>query len=361
MQSKLSSFFPVVKKSCLPVLLYDATNGHTFFYKNEDEIEEHIFITTKCGIKLCLKENTKSKKVKFFNIHNIPKKHEISPLFKSNLQKSIRRGCLDDALQTMTWLWLNDPDELCRRLPIIFIEDVILLKPFSTVIWWMMAGKEYVTSYRRECDLIYMASFIEMLCMCNDYFIDEENDENNGNNGNSENNGNNGNDIPLDFSDSVEILCLHIRIMYGGTKSDMKMMANAYTHYKTKNKERNEGSKKGINDDIRKNNKNYVYDDLVRASLDNFNYIQDYGIDFHHYPGMLWKLQKQIKTEDNIYLDKDVIRMSIWHAESAVNFRKNESLEKSNEYKQKHEWALISDKLQIIREEIRDEIINKCL
>lgn len=334
MQSKLSSFFPVVKKSSLPALVYNATNGHTSFHKNENEIDHCTFITAKCGIKLFLKENTESAKVKFSVNKNQMKK---SPLFKSNLQKSIRRECVDDAIKTMTWLWLNDPEELYRRLPIIFIEDVMLLEPLSTIVWWMMAGKDYITYYRRESDLIYMASFIEMLCTCKDYFRHE--------NVGDESDDINLNDILLDLTDPVEVLCLHLRVMYGGTAGDMKMMTNAFQYYK------NNIPKKVL---YMKNN--YNYNDLVKSSLENFDYIKDYSIDFHPYPDMLWKLQQQIKDEDRVYLDKNVIKLCIWNAESALNFRKHETLEKSDEYSHSYEWMLIYDKLKRIREEIRNNL-----
>jgi hypothetical protein len=61
------------------------------------------------------------------------------PLLISNLQKAIRRMCADTATATAKQLLFIDPVALCRRLPIIAIEDARSDKDLSTCVWLMMS------------------------------------------------------------------------------------------------------------------------------------------------------------------------------------------------------------------------------
>ena len=61
------------------------------------------------------------------------------PLLISNLQKAIRRMRADVAVATAKQLLFIDPVALCRRLPIIAIEDARSDKDLSTCVWLMMS------------------------------------------------------------------------------------------------------------------------------------------------------------------------------------------------------------------------------
>jgi hypothetical protein len=69
--------------------------------------------------------------------HN-PKDHTVACL-KSHLQKMVRRKSSDLAVKTARRLLLLDPMSLLRRLPIIMIEDVMLLPALWPLVWLMMA------------------------------------------------------------------------------------------------------------------------------------------------------------------------------------------------------------------------------
>ena len=72
------------------------------------------------------------------NINNKFNKKQI-PLLKSNLQKCIRRSKEDKSLNTGLTLLCLDENELLRRLPIIILEDTILIKNYTFLIWLMCA------------------------------------------------------------------------------------------------------------------------------------------------------------------------------------------------------------------------------
>lgn len=61
-----------------------------------------------------------------------------SAVYKSLLQKAIRRMNLEEGLRACVWLWNNDQTSLFRRLPIISVEDGYY-NPDDNHMWvWMM-------------------------------------------------------------------------------------------------------------------------------------------------------------------------------------------------------------------------------
>jgi len=67
------------------------------------------------------------------------------------------------------------------------------------------------------------------------------------------------------------------------------------------------------------------------------------AIDFHPFPYMLTILQKKTRME------KDMIKEWIWFTESAVNIRKQYTMDKSNEMMETDEWKAISYFLDNVR------------
>lgn len=86
-------------------------------------------------------------------------------LLKSCLQKAIRRGLSDVALQLSTEIWCRDPLELIRRLQIISIEDCLLHPAQPVLAWLMMANSS--ASYSFSSKHFYLVlSFVQDLCKC---------------------------------------------------------------------------------------------------------------------------------------------------------------------------------------------------
>ena len=71
-------------------------------------------------------------------IVHIPKDGMVACL-KTHLQKMIRRKNRDKAVKTARNLLCTDPQSLLRRLPVIMVEDVMLLPSLWALVWLMMA------------------------------------------------------------------------------------------------------------------------------------------------------------------------------------------------------------------------------
>lgn len=84
------------------------------------------------------------------------------PMLKSALQKSIRRGLGQEALQ-IAWQLLNvDTDAFLRRLGVIMVEDVILVEEFSTLAWLVSAvSKGYQL---RQFQVMWLLGLIGAMC-----------------------------------------------------------------------------------------------------------------------------------------------------------------------------------------------------
>eukprot|EP00931_Biecheleriopsis_adriatica_P102763 TRINITY_DN77699_c0_g1_i1.p1 TRINITY_DN77699_c0_g1~~TRINITY_DN77699_c0_g1_i1.p1 ORF type:complete len:378 (-),score=60.41 TRINITY_DN77699_c0_g1_i1:103-1236(-) len=60
-------------------------------------------------------------------------------LVKSNLQKAMRRGLVDTAVASASYLLAHEPTELMRRLPNVLVEDVGVFADLGKLTWLMMA------------------------------------------------------------------------------------------------------------------------------------------------------------------------------------------------------------------------------
>ena len=272
-QTKLSSYFPTIRHSHLPVFLYDATTGQSHFYENRDfmnnNIHNIIYLNTKCGYKLYLIENKNGLTHLNEDIKNIKNIKNASPLQKSNLQKAIRRGELSSALASATWLWINDPLALYRRLPIIMVEDVKLFDFLSTIVWWMMACEDYLP-YRKDTDLVYLHCMIEQMCRCPSFFSCEEQEE-----------------VKEDCEDKDKsLISLYLRLKYGGMKGDMKLLERAISYYRIHPEEIK----------VCETYSSYeAYSSYETYTHNIDTYILDCAFDFHPYPNMLWQVQNLLK------------------------------------------------------------------
>ena len=86
-----------------------------------------------------------------------------------------------------------------------------------------------------------------------------------------------------------------------------------------------------------------VYNQINYSKIEKNMEILVEAIDFHPYPYMLSMLSKLT------FIDKETIKMFIWHIESGYNVRKLTTQELSNDYKEKSEWIKIEKYLEQVR------------
>lgn len=296
-QSKLHEFFDVSytskDKRCF---IYDPDNRLAFFDYSPEKTD--IFVIKKSSVSLFYRPSTTANNEEFAGVDTSLD----VPLLKSNLQKAIRRKDKRTAVSSMLALLSKSPTELFRRLPIIYIEDVCLMTSFPIVVWFMIADKEYVI---KKLDVFILVNIIISLCDTDEVYDDpsidvlEECQE----------------DI-YDIENNDAILALIIRSKYGGMKGDMVMLKEAIDHYK----------RGGI---------------IVETEwLDEIRYehtvdILPEAIDFHPYPQMLRDINKAT------YIQSDLVKKTIWLAESGVNYRKPHTIILSDNAKKTSVWPKI--------------------
>ena len=311
MQKKINTYFtqlnpPNYNNNHKKCFVYDPSNHRAFFCHKPEPTDK--FVVTKLNIKLFYR---KPAIIEAINIPIIDCSYSV-PLIKSNLQKAIRRCENQIAIQSALALIQMAPLELLRRLPIIYIEDVCLMDSYSIVVWLMMADNNYQKLTNMDIDIIL--NIVNSLCNCKTYFnyiktdnIYEYTHE------------------TLEFS--TELLSLYYRSQYGGMKGDMQMLKVAIDYYIKHPSE------------------------IVNTQYNNVDYSNIAGeievlieaIDFHCYPNMLHILNKLT------YVNKDMIKMCIWYAESGYNVRKPDTQVLAQEYQEKYEWKKIEKHLEEVR------------
>ena len=91
------------------------------------------------------------------------------PIYKSNLQKCVRRGLSYEAIRTgYAMMSINTPDFL-RRLPIVMLEDVLPHPSLIPLVWWMMAStKGYELS---DLEVSYILGIIYTICYIDEFQV----------------------------------------------------------------------------------------------------------------------------------------------------------------------------------------------
>jgi len=238
---------------------------------------------------------------------------------KSHLQKSIRKQNGNLAVQTCFHLMKLDLIELLRRLPIIMLEDVILHKSISTIIWLMVANgvkifkmKNYI--YEWILGFVYVLAMLEK----KDFgkIIEEEED-------------NNKNDCLLNSYNKLDnnnmsiLYSLHIRIAYGGISGDMKMINNFINIWYNRFRD----------------NKNQIFmiESIIKpiSLLIKEMNLEDWdlsAIDYHCHPKFIELISK--KYDD---IPQNELRKLVWNNSSSINYRiknKEYNIEKWNKIKE---------------------------
>jgi hypothetical protein len=308
MQKKLENYFSVSMKhkENRKCFIYDPTNYKASFENHPAENDQ--FLSIKLGISLYYRPHS----LVFLELPIVDTKIPV-PLLKSNLQKAIRRCYTTLAIQTALAIIQKDHIELLRRLPIIYIEDVCLMDSYTIIVWLMMAEKEHVLD---AMDIDILLHCIKSLCEYATYYDDSADYMT-------------ADKLSHEFiQDSLdEVIAVYYRSQYGGTKGDMKMLQNAVYYYKEHPSE------------IGKTEYHRIDYNTITNSVE----ILPEAIDFHPFPHLLTILQKKTRIE------KDMIKEWIWFVESAVNIRKQHTMDKSNEMMETDEWKAIGYFLDNVR------------
>jgi len=227
------------------------------------------------------------------------------PYLKSHLQKSIRKG--DDilAIPTAYHLLKLDKNELLRRLSIIMLEDTFLHESFTTIIWLMTASsikkfkfKQYI--YEWLIGIIYVLCKIDKKDNLNDIsYINELNQINKSILEKLDNY------KKLEIIDYSILYSIHLRISYGGTEDDLKMLKLFAELWE----------KRFTNKNISIDTMNIRPIKLLIKDLDIENWDLS-AIDYHSNSNFLEYISKKFAD-----IDKNEIKKMIWINSSNVNIR----------------------------------------
>lgn len=139
------------------------------------------------------------------------RKYSNTTLLVSNLQKCIRRGCIEKALLTAYNIILNDPVVFLRRILIIAVEDVSVLENGDFIAWLLMAYPNF--EWNDEITQ-HLLSTVYALCVSKRTLINTKDIV----------------DISheeyLRFIECPIKRALLVRMEYGGLRGDMRMLRN---------------------------------------------------------------------------------------------------------------------------------------
>jgi len=293
MSSNLHQYFQI--SNVQSGFIYDPDNRVAFFGTTDPS---DVFITKKLNTSLFYRASADTSR---WTPPAPPPPTKYTPeLLKSNLQKAIRRKHTDIAVSTLAAMLALSQVDVFRRLPIIYVEDVCLMSSFPIVVWLMMADKEYTL---KRVDVFILLNIVVSLCETDRVFVDS--------------------DTMPEYTGKPEscanaaVRALYYRAKYGGMKGDMAMLRRAIQYYHSNPGEIVE-TKWAVSVRIR-----HVVEILPES------------IDFHPFPKMLWEISKQTR------LSQDLIKKTIWFAQSGVNVRKPETNESSVVAQESAAWSKI--------------------
>lgn len=295
-----------------------------YFYikwQSRYEPEEYPFFCSKVETKICYGFLNRLLHLPFILVGDVKKRrdklqnkieyedigYENVHFLKSHLQKCIRRCETSLAIQTARHLIDLDPVQFLRRLSIIIVEDTIITKHYSVLIWLLIAvssnrlvlglnhkewllGLVYVVSEGRKKDR-YVGYPVglsdEKLAK---YVVSEM--------------------VGIEREKYAVIMSLIIRASYGGMSGDMTMLLRAAYVW----------MKRFVGD---------YEDEYYNIELRTISYsvypLQKgewllSAIDFHCFPKMI------VWIVENNEMDEQEVKRLIWHCSSKINAREKNSM-----------------------------------
>ena len=251
-------------------------------------------------------------------------------LFKSHVEKCVRRMKPIEASQGLMILMLKNPYEALHKLSIICINDVVLTQGYSVIIWLMITIKIKPISIK---SIKFINNFVKKLCLINDIIINHK-------------------DSIIKIRKNIthktiisnteepyasELAALKLRYKYERNTHTIKQMETAIYYYYYMNEK--------INTD------KYKSSELIPDNID-FNYQVIYEAIDHTCCN---NLINYIYTKPNININESDIQNIIWMSESGVNFRDNKSLKLSEHTKKIYGYTVFKYYL----DNFRKDVINK--
>lgn len=279
------------------VLRYYCRNGNEIYHlKNKPENATIIgrMRFAKLGYIITIIDfKNNYEKINFSVFNKIP--HSI---LKSNLQKAIRLGKYNVALNTSLYMIKVCPVDFFRRLTIIYIEDVWFDKHFDHLMWLMCAvSKKYILSIN---DLNWCLGLVKHLCI-KEQLWEYQNPS-----------------INFDFVRSkvlngkidTRLLSLAYRYEFNGMNGELKLILNYIEKYNFENY--------------------YHVDDII---LIDFTKIRIFhpkniiltAIDFHCSNIINYLLEKYKPSDWNA----EILKSVIWNYRSSINWRTKNKKESS--------------------------------
>lgn len=230
--------------------------------------------------------------------YNITEKH----FLLSQLQKAVRRKNVNISVQTTNEMFRIDIEALLRRLPIIVLEDGVLHRSFSTLIWFMVAIGDSNFQIRKN-HLKWLLGLSEMACnitvrydvghdIIPNFKLEEYKKRLN----------------KLTEDEYSNLHAILLRRSYGGMKGDMSYLLNCFLYYMDL------FEKKTMHDDYKQE---IVSINLDVAKLKPKDYLH-YAYDFHVNKNLPSYLNTSFPEYSPTYLKK-----LMWDFASGINYRKH--------------------------------------
>jgi hypothetical protein len=304
-----------MKVGLLHDFIYDPETGHAQFVDTNPR--GYSLVRTADRIRLWVRNN---KLEPFSKIREQAHFQSLVPLLKSHLQKAVRRQELEAALSTAFTMILFDKASLVRRLPIIAIEDVELIHGTSIIVWLMMAGDSYKWC---EEDVRHVLGYVQQLCIVNSFHQRDPSEATMSHSVLS----------TLEGTRRDELLALFYRMKWGGTDGDVKMLEQSIQTY-YKNDTPIAGEHRQFTDHL---------PDIIDIDYNSRVFIKD-AIDFHCFPSMLQRISGLT------CVPKERVKQLIWHCHSAINNRKQYTIDNAAKHKSSRDYSRIKDYIDSVRQ-----------
>ena len=270
----------------------------------------------------CNYDTTKTKEqidVSQRNIYNLIDKDKISkkiPLYKSHLQKCVRRGLVEKAIKTAkSFLELNFL-EFIRRLSIIMFEDCALHESFTKLSWMVAAYPEWLPTID---DINYLLGVVKHLASMNIRNLVKKSDFNMKQNIRIVN--------KLEEPYLSLIYSIDFRKSFGGLTGDMLMLAYFSKYWLENFKNLSKWEKEIIHQPID------IIDYYTINGID-FDEIDKSAIDFHIFPKMTSLIFDYFRNDNKdklkIPFNPNNIKLAIWYLRSSTNHKKLIDIELNN-------------------------------
>lgn len=307
--------------------------GNNFSYNFLNKLT-HLPIMMSGKIKI----RNKDKFLITLDIPEQPQQYTNIHFLKSHLQKCIRRKQHSRAIQTARHLIDIDPIQFLRRLAIIFVEDVMLTKHFSVLIWLLVAvSGNKLKLQLNHIEWLLGLVYIACLCPWKDAYDIPEEFHLYSNEKYAKYILDSIKDIP-DKSHQAIIHALLIRASFGGMSGDLRLLLDAAFIW----------IRRFTGDDRRWEEHFNTQMRSISGSvlpLEKRDWILS-AIDFHCFPKMLIWIK-----ESNEEYEEDEIKHLIWHFSSKLNYREwyeynGDKYIPTNEEKER--WKIIEKQVKSI-------------